>query len=466
MYPARVRFLFTLRDRLSKNRSLVILFLAALAVRLLWNLKIHPPLDYVYSDMGGYMERATTRLDHPGERFPYFTLFPWGTHVLLSLVKATFGRTNGAAIGIVYALFGALAVAYTAAVAGRLTRRPWIVWTVGAILVLHYPWISLGGYALSEPPFTFFLSAATFHALRLADRPRPLDAWLFGVSVALGAIFRPQILVSLVLLAPLLVIHRGAFRRLLRPASLRLLPAIAVPIALIFALSAWRMHFHTGELGLISSNGPLNYAFGRCHALSISARAPDRKSGYSPTSLGGLAKYEETHKQSLFKVDPAMGKAITFDGHIWDGPPLRKIAANCVKKTGIWRQVKYAITHVVLLWGYNVVWPDMGQKPEFRRPMEISGTVSLVAVLPGAVAGFALSLRRRRERHLLVALQVWSLLVVAMLYFGDSRLRVPYDGILLLLAVYAYASGVSWIRLCLRAPHAGPAEPPGEPKAA
>ena len=74
---------------------------------------------------------------------------------------------------------------------------------MGVVLAVYYPWIALGGYTLSEPPFTLFLCAA-----RSTGSPTPTagsarDAWLFGGALALGAIFRPQILAAL----PLYALH-------------------------------------------------------------------------------------------------------------------------------------------------------------------------------------------------------------------------------------------------------------------
>ena len=41
-----------------------------------------PP--FTFADMGGYLERAQTSIDFPGEPRGYFALFPWGTHWLRS----------------------------------------------------------------------------------------------------------------------------------------------------------------------------------------------------------------------------------------------------------------------------------------------------------------------------------------------------------------------------------------------
>jgi 4-amino-4-deoxy-L-arabinose transferase-like glycosyltransferase len=405
-------------------------------VRLVWNLAIHRPLDFGFSDMGGYLERARTSIEHPDEPRGYFALFPWGTHWLLSLSMRAFGKDNGAAIGVLYAILGALAVAYGFALARRLTRRVWVARAVGAVLAVYYPWISLGGYTLSEPPFTLFLCATAYHGLDYADRGRARDAWLSGGMLAAGAVFRPQILAALPLYALHLLLRRQAWRRL----HLRVLvPAVAAPLAVVIVVSAARMRFHTGRYGFIAGNGPLNYAFGRCHATSITARAPDRVSGYSPPSLGALAGYGASHPHSFFQLDPALDRNITVAGHIWEAEPFQALAQRCVQATGPARQARYAVAHVALLWFFDSIWPDTGQ-PAFRRPMEISLGVHNLLILPAALVAMGLAFRRRHARTMLLAVHVWALLVVAMVYFGDTRLRAPYDGILITLAAVTYAS--------------------------
>ena len=143
--------------------------LLALAVRLVWNLWIHRPVDYGYSDMAGYLDRANVMLDKPWRPQPYLTLFPYGTHVFVYVVKLVFGRDNGAAVGAAFALLGTGSVAFTYALAARYSKRPAVRRVASALLVFYYPWIALGGYALSETPFAFCVSGVAFFGLRLAD---------------------------------------------------------------------------------------------------------------------------------------------------------------------------------------------------------------------------------------------------------------------------------------------------------
>src|SRR5262249_46412705 len=159
---------------------------------------------------------------------------------------------------------------------------------------------------------------------------------------------------------------------------------------------------------------------------------------YSPPSLGALARHDKDHPDALFKLDPAGDTRRFFDGDMWDAQPLYSMAAECVRQTGIARQLRYAATHVVLLWGYNIVWPDMNLGPRFRRPMEIFGALHDLLVLPPALVMIALAFRRRNARAMLLALHVVGLAMVAVVYFGDTRLRAPYDGVLIVLAVSGY----------------------------
>jgi hypothetical protein len=227
-------------------------------------------------------------------------------------------------------------------------------------------------------------------------------------------------------------------------------PAVAAPLAVVFAVSAVRVHFHTGRYGLIAQNGPVNYAFGRCHATSITANGPTRKSGYSPPSLLALAEHEANHPESFFKLDPAREQRITVIGHIWEAEPFRALAADCVARTGFVRQLRYAVTHIVMLWYLGTAWPD-GHLPKFRGLMENAQSFHNIMVLPAALVAIACAFRARHARAMLVALHVLALVALAVVYFGDTRLRIPYDGFLIVLAASAYGALPRVIRRVRRA---------------
>jgi hypothetical protein len=463
--------LFQLRHWLWKHRGLIVFTLAALAVRLWWNLDVHRPKDFAYSDMGGYLDRGNIMIDRPPLKvhgpllFPWFpslarwifsrletrgdwlALYPYGTHYFIAAVRKLFGRQNDQALGAAFAVLGTLAVTYTYAAAARFVTRPWARFVTGVVLVAYYPWISLGGYLLSEIPFTFCVAASAFHGLRLADLGRRRDAWLLGLFLGLGAVVRPQILVAAAFLALHFVFRRRAWRHFTPGLAVR----AAAPLALVLALSSARFYYHTDKWGLISTNGPLNSVFGRCHNTGLDAITGGYRGFFGPPALGALLEHQKDLRKRrqgrpLFTLDPVFAERLQISATMGDAEANRKLASACVAVAGLARELRFSITHVVLLWGYNIPWPDQGQQPKWRRPMEISCALHNALFLVPAAAALLLGFRRRRARSMLLGLHVWSLVLTAMLYFGDTRYRAPYDGLLIVLAMQGYVEIAALLR--------------------
>lgn len=463
-----------------EHRWLLVLVIAALAVRLHWNLRVHPIGDYVYSDMRGYVRRADSLFGEwwvPGE---YDAFYPYGTHVFIYAVQALFGEGPGdyRVVGIAYAIAGALVVGFGYQLARRVSRFRVVPPLVGLVLVGYYPLVSLGGYALSEVPFAFCLVSSTFFLVRTAQDGRRRDAWAAGTLAALGMVVRPQILASIGLVGVLWLLARRRMPKL----RLALVAHALLPMLLLMGFSAWRFHYHTGRYGLISENGKFNQVFGRCHNTKIFAN-PDnpkrRRTSFGPPPLIQLAKREQKMPDAWPGLDPAREIEITYTGYIGDSKILGDIIDDCVRRTGWVKQAEYSLVNVMLLWRYNVMWPDSG-KPEWRGYASKWGvfhatylaTPALVGVLVVLLVFLADALRRawlwlrppgptrswiaarldglgarlddRAAGLSFVALHLVGLVVVAAMIFGDTRLRTPYDPFILLMAVEAYAS-VLWL---------------------
>ena len=81
------------------RRWLLVLALAALLSRLVWVLLIHPPGDYVFSDMGKYVDRArdvaitgwAPAPEGPGDSQREWAWQAYGTHAILSIPLRIFG---------------------------------------------------------------------------------------------------------------------------------------------------------------------------------------------------------------------------------------------------------------------------------------------------------------------------------------------------------------------------------------
>jgi hypothetical protein len=428
------------------------LFIAALLVRVHWNGVAHPPADYLYSDMHGYVTRADGIFREGWKAREYSGFYPWGTHALIAGIEAVVGRKNYAAVGQAFAVMGALVVLLGYLVARRVTKTSWVAPAVGLVLVFDYPLISLGGYFLSEIPFAVGMGAATWLLLRLVDDGRSRDAWLAGLAIAFALVMRPQILLSVALVFVFwLVTSRfaPAVRGKLRLAHL---VQAGIPIALVLAFSAVRLHHHTGRIGLISENGTFNQVFGRCHNVKIIA-LPDQpgrsRTSFGPPPLIQLQKRAERAPGEWPQLDPLIENNFYYHGYIGDSEILREYMRQCVEKSGWAKQAEFALVHVLMLWRYNVIWPDSG-KSQWQGLAHKWGKIhSWTFAIPAALAMFIVFMPRRHPKLAWVALHLWAAFAVAALYFGDVRLRTPYDPFLVLLALEGAAmlGGLLWARI-------------------
>jgi len=414
-------------------------FVASFLIRALYGLVFHPPLESLRSDMLAYAARAARLAAEPWVPEPSAVFYPWGTHYLVAAARvASFGHP-GPAITLLYAAYGAAAAAYSFASARIvLVGAPRVQFALGILFVAYPTWIALGGFVLSEPPFTACVAASTYYALRLATADRSKGTGLsslgLGVALAVGTAIRPQMLLSIACFA-LLCVRRP------RPVAppLRSWAALVAPLLLVVLVSMARMKFHTGEYGFVSKNGALNLAFGRCHAWKISSTKP--KESYSPPSLRGLALYEEKHGMKPFpELDPAEGEELVLPGPIWDEDASRALAERCVAETGWWRQVKYSLAHLVLLFAYGVAFPLKGTF------LIVVSIVASILLAPAYVAALVRAFARRPIAERVLVAHVLALTVTAAVFFGEVRLRVPYDGVLATLSALYSTRFVAWRR--------------------
>lgn len=436
-----------------ETRWIWALFIAALVVRLHWNLVVHPLEDYLYSDMRGYARRANLMFEHP-EWTPreYDAFYPFGTHVFIYAVQRVLGQglEDYRTVAIVYAVVGALLVVFGYLLARRVSHHRIVPPAVGLALVAYYPLISLGGYVLSEVPFSFCLVSSTYFLVRMAQDGRARDAWTAGLLAALGFTVRPQILASVGLLGLFWLIFRKRLPRL----RLALMLQALAPLLLMAAFTSWRLHYHTGRTGLISENGKFNQVFGRCHNNKIFA-LPDspkrRRTSFGPPPLIQLAKREQKMPHAWPGLDPAREIEITYTGYIGDSEILGELIDDCIAQTTWTKQVEYSLVNVMLLWRYNVMWPDSGKgrwRP-YARKWGIIHTSGLA--IPALVGLLAVFVRRRADGLAIVALHLWAIVIIAALILGGVRFRSPYDVFIIILAFEVYATaGIGGWRLMRR----------------
>lgn len=433
------------------NLWLIAIVLAALAVRLHWNLEAHPAAEYIYSDMRGYSRRADSMFQSLWGVREYDAFYPYGTHVMLWFLEWVGGRTAEtkpdelpriyAFVSTVYAVYGAALAGYGYALARRVSKFKVIPPIVGLLLVFYYPLISLGGYFLSEVPFSLCLTAGSFHLVRMLATGRKRDAWAMGIWVALGVTLRPQILLSVAFIG----VYWLLLRKRMPNATVGLWVQALVPILLILAFSSWRLHYHTGRYGIISENGKFNQVFGRCHNSKITAypdTAKRRRTSFGPPPLIQLAKREQRAPGQWPQLDPVRETHIEYKGYIGDDDILQTFIDGCVAETTWTKQVEYSAVNVIMQWRYNVMWPDSGKRPWQPYARKWGSFVTNVLAVPALLALLGVFLPRRNLALGVISLHLWALTMIGIFYIGGMRFRAPYDPIIIVMAAEAYAVGV------------------------
>lgn len=419
----------------------------ALLTRLLWVLLIHPPGDYISSDMKLYLDRALVVAEH-GLVEPTRTMAwqAYGTHVLLAAPLRLFGATppyTGAAV--LWGLLGAAAVPLVYLLACRLLRERWQARAAGIAALVWYPNLSTTGFFLSETPFlTAQLLSVYWLVVCVQDGRR---AWPAGLASAAAFVLRPQ---AAVFFALLMLVWLVNVRRLPH-VRWRQIVGIAAPLLLALAVSMARFRYHAGYWGGIAENANMNLTAGRCHNVVTQAfktkkeldraeKKNDVKSGRRVSLPGYRALHDTFGDAGPFGLRPALGLSVRFVGYIGDPFIHRDIRARCYAQTGISGQVQYTLTNLLLQWFFARQWPDTQHGWRVFLPIaETYRYFFLAVVLVPSLVGTGMALRRiRREPALaVVAMCLLGSMVIAAIFFGDPRLRTPYDPYAIILALYA-----------------------------
>jgi hypothetical protein len=379
----------------------------------------------------------------------------FGTHYVLAAPMKLFGSAGLQVGAILWGIMGAAAVPLGYLLACRVCRRAWVAKTVGIVLLVWFPNLSNSGYFLSETPFLCFQLWSTYWlVVTFQDGRRALGA---GIVSAIAFLVRPQTAIYFVLVLLLWLLHRK------RLPSVRLphVALVAAPLLLALAFSIGRFRAHTGYWGGIAENSNMNLTAGRCHNIVTQAfgseQARQRSERRKNTRDGrrvGLPGYRMLARKlgprHPLALRPAFDDVtIRMVGYIGDPLVHRQIRRECYRRTGLWGQARYSVVNVMLLWFVARQWPEMergwstyGPYSEFYKH-----TFQIVFWLPSLIGvGWALAVIRRRPMVAVVAFQLLTSMTIAAIFFGDIRLRTPYDPYAIILALEVASLAADRIR--------------------
>ncbi len=402
---------------------------AGAIVRIIWGLVIHPPVDYLYSDMGGYVGRAK-RLAEGADLQRFDAFFPPGTHILLSAPMILFG-TEGAGLWAGAVLWCALsaAIPFFAWRLARLLLSPAAA-ALTALLCAFWPlYITYGGYFTSETPSLAFLLAslwAGYRAVRLSGRPA---GWLGLAAGLLGGVAvanRPQLLLNLAVLGVPLLLR---FRR-----QALALAGIAAGCVVVLACTALYNSAAAGKPTGLSENAGLNFWMGQCDVHGVKTVDPAR----NITFTFGNPVWAQLGR----------GGTYYFRGPlVWDQGFFYRMGLRCIERDGL-GHLRVVGRNVLNMTATTVPWPQVNNERGERGVVRVSN-LAYSLLLPLVVIYSLFVIVRRRASgwssgEAVMLLQLACVLVVAIIFFGDPRVRSTYDvfGLALLAACVAERFGL------------------------
>jgi Dolichyl-phosphate-mannose-protein mannosyltransferase len=399
----------------------LVVFAVAFVVRAWWAIRVQRPIDGVWSDMGGYVLRAELLLSGQMPAEPrMLVMWPWGTHALVAGEIALFGRRSILGIGLCHAAVGALAAPCAAALTARFTRSRAAALVGGLAVALWHPHVVYSGFFSSEIWFTSTTLLATVFLVRHSEEGR--GALAAGVFLAAAFVVRPQVLLTTLLVALVLVLARLGGKRLV-PLSRGAIAALLVPLAFAVVVSSVRFHRLTGRFGLIAANESVQRLFGATDVAKVEATwtAPngDRWTWWFNPSTKGIATPATTER---------------FEGFVSDREILARIQERRLAGVSAGARLRRMVDNVLLLAVRNVPWPEDEIKLRWRQKLQRGYARALLVILGLALLGLG-SLRRHPVAGVLVTAQLATIAIVGALYLGEARYRVPYDPFLLVLAV-------------------------------
>jgi len=401
-------------------------------LRAVFGLWLHPPLNYAYSDMRGYITRAV-RLAAGAKLNRFDTFFPPGTHIVLALPLRVFGtgRAGLWAASVVWFLISSS----VPLLAWRFARRlmPPKAAAITALLTAFWPlYVIYGGFFLSEIPATAALLLTLWLAFRVHEsdgNKRIGFAITAGLAAGSALAIRPQLVLNLAIAAWTMLGGRRSPRVALAAGA-----GLLLPVAAVLVLNAHA----AGRFVGLSENGGLNFFQGHCPVNTV--RMEKR-------GVGGLVF------ASPVVVQQNTGHDYYFaDRAEWDQPFFFHLGIDCIRADGV-GHLRVVAHNVADLGITSVPWPP-SEEPllrHFARPANLAYSWAIAAIVVFAAALAREKRGRSASRPGLLIAHLVCVLPTAIVFYGDPRFRVPYD---------VFGLGLSAILLTTYLPrrHAEPSE--------
>jgi len=375
---------------------------------------VHPPETAVFSDMGGYVQRAF-EITH-GHFDPIHFFQPIGYSLWIALCRWAAGG-GWWLLKLSHVALVSSSIYLGWRTARRLLPRRFDLLAL-FLMCIHFQWIALASFALSETLFTFFVTLLMWSAVAWSAKPTLRLAALVGVAFAAGFYVKG----SAAAFPPLLVAWAIA-RALPATASLRRLAPhfVVMGSAAIFVagLHGAFAYAKYGQFKLGADAGGLNFVEGKCpskhnfdsagyHWLSpLFAYLGETESKHWPVPFSNQSYYWREGWKCVH-ADPAV--------------------------------LLTSFRYVYYLFAGNPLWPVEDRRSHVEE--RVYETFFARVVVPFFVVGIIAALCRWRTPLAVPALIYLALFVTAWLFKSELRFRVPFDAITMLYA--SLGAAVAW----------------------
>ena len=426
-HEVRVRLASPLRSIFHNNWfPVIIILLSGMALRYAYVFYIHPPESYLFSDMAGYYDRGYQILIHMPKDI-YDAFYPPGTSYLYSLLW----KARDVQLAIKY--FNLIISTLTCLIVYLICllifdRKTGLIALI--LISFNFLFIDFAAFYLSENPDALSL-ALMFWMFLLSIMAKKIYAKrLFAVLAGFAVIASAAIKSSILLFLPLFGIWW--LFNLRKYKIFYNLPFYALGFLPLCIFLMIRYNSITGEFGLISSNGGMNFFQGRSHIKDVNCYDPGNGRYY-------LFASPIAHHKNYFYND-------TFNAGPYDSHFFYKLGIEFARSQP-WKSVGYSFGHVYDMLFITDVWPSSISKKPPPYISRFFNTLNIfIVTIPAFIACIFYWRSLRSGPGILIIFPILVIILTSMIFYGDPRYRVPFDIFFIMLAAVFYAKLIpGWI---------------------
>lgn len=392
---------------MSEKKFLTVLFISALAIRLVY--VIFFAGSYLSQDSGDWLSIARLLVEQHSYgdswRAPLYSFLLAGTHLF-------FGESL-LAIRIIQAMLGALTCLLVYYIAKSIFHKK--AGIISSLLAVFYPYfIYYTGDVLAETLLTFLLAASIACLVYFQQKPDYHRALLAGFCLGLTILCKPVIL-PLVLLLPLwgIMVFSRPWRQVLGVIAL-------IWLGLLLVMLPWsiRNYFYYHQFSLVSPSGA-NLWVSYNPLVERLEQIPDLLSAADQNSRTLPADFEYYPRERYAEINR-----------------LPRLEGEKVFKEEAWTFIKQHPRKVAWLW-YKRLLHFWRLYPLVATPAnKLAALLTSGIVIIGGWIGIFISWRYW-NKTLLLLLLLSTYTVVYTFFLTNIRYRVPIDTCLMVFAGYA-----------------------------